>query len=183
MRILCIGSSNTYGHDPRSYIGSRYPKEVRWTGRLEHCEVINFGVNGLTIPCGIPVFVDVIRKHEPDLVVVMLGSNDLLEGASAKQTCARMEEYLESIIGLGIPILLIAPPPFERGECVQSETVMRESQKLGNLYRDLAARKGCLFADAGEWDIKMTFDGIHFSPNGHDIFAQKLDEKLKKSGG
>ena len=50
MKILCIGDSNTYGYDPRSYLGDRYPAEVRWTDRLENCEVINCGVNGMTIP-------------------------------------------------------------------------------------------------------------------------------------
>ena len=29
MKILCIGDSNTYGYDPRSYLGDRYPAEVR----------------------------------------------------------------------------------------------------------------------------------------------------------
>ena len=33
-RILCLGDSNTYGYDPRSYVGGRYPETVRWTGRL-----------------------------------------------------------------------------------------------------------------------------------------------------
>ena len=28
-RILCIGDSNTFAHDPRSYGGDRYPREVR----------------------------------------------------------------------------------------------------------------------------------------------------------
>ena len=34
MTLLCYGDSNTYGFDPRSYFGGRYPAEVRWTHRL-----------------------------------------------------------------------------------------------------------------------------------------------------
>lgn len=34
-RVLCYGDSNTYGYDPRSYLGERYPKSVRWTSLLE----------------------------------------------------------------------------------------------------------------------------------------------------
>lgn len=34
-RIICFGVSNTYGYDPCSYLGGRYPKSLRWTGRLE----------------------------------------------------------------------------------------------------------------------------------------------------
>ena len=50
MKILCIGDSNTYGYDPRSYLGDRYPAEVRWTDRLNKWDVINCGVNGMTVP-------------------------------------------------------------------------------------------------------------------------------------
>ena len=30
MRLLCCGDSNTYGYDPRSFFGDRYPKESHW---------------------------------------------------------------------------------------------------------------------------------------------------------
>ena len=51
-RLLCYGDSNTYGYDPRSYLGGRYPKTVRWTGLLdaEGWKVINKGENGRSIP-------------------------------------------------------------------------------------------------------------------------------------
>ena len=76
MRVLCIGDSNTYGYDPRTYFGSRYPAEVRWTDRLDGYEVINCGMNGLPVPYDSRPFTDLIRTYSPDLVVVMLGSND-----------------------------------------------------------------------------------------------------------
>ncbi len=49
---MCFRDSNTYGYDPRSYLGGRYPKSVRWTGRLEadDWEVFNLGENGHPIP-------------------------------------------------------------------------------------------------------------------------------------
>ncbi len=51
-RIVCYGDSNTYGYDPRSYLGGRYPEAVRWTALLntEGREVINEGQNGRPIP-------------------------------------------------------------------------------------------------------------------------------------
>lgn len=47
-RILCFGDSNSYGYDPRSYLGGRYPASVRWTALLEAAGwmVINEGENG-----------------------------------------------------------------------------------------------------------------------------------------
>ena len=50
--MLCFGDSNTYGYDPRSYLGSRYPTEERWTGILKGrgWEILNCGENGREIP-------------------------------------------------------------------------------------------------------------------------------------
>ena len=174
MKILCIGDSNTYGYDPRSYLGDRYPAEVRWTDRLGNCDVINCGVNGMTVPRGQTRFPGLIRLNEPDVVTVMLGTNDFFSGLSAEQIAGRMERFLDSIIGLGSQVLLISPPVLQYGEWVLDDDLVEESENLGDLYRELAERKNCLFADAAEWDIEMTFDGVHFSPEGHAVFAEKL---------
>ena len=89
-----------------------------------------------------------------------------------------MESFLDTILETGKPVLLISPPLLQFGEWVMDDEIIEESQDLGNAYRELAERKGCLFADAGEWEIEMTFDGVHFSPEGHAIFAQKMNEIL-----
>lgn len=178
MRILCIGDSNTYGFDPRSYLGERYPGDIRWTDRLRGHSVINFGINGVTIPEDHSVFVDLIKRKDPDLVIVMLGTNDLLQGAGAKQTARRMESFLISAAEAGKPVLLIAPPVICSGEGVPDEAVITESKELADLYREVAERQGCRFADSGRWGIELTFDGVHFSPAGHDTFAQELEKIL-----
>ena len=180
MKILCIGDSNTYGYDPRSYFGSRYPAEVRWTDRLTEHEVINCGVNGMTVPREHNRQIGLIRLHDPDLVTVMLGTNDLCSGLSAEQIADRMGRFLVSLASSGKPILLISPPILEFGEWVMDDDVLEESQNLREQYRKLATERGCLFADAGEWDIDISFDGVHFSPEGHAVFAQKMEELLKR---
>ena len=179
MKILCIGDSNTYGYDPRSYIGSRYPAEVRWTDRLSGCEVINCGVNGMTIPRGQSRYAGLIRMNDPDLVIVMLGTNDLFSSLSAGQITARMGVFLGSVLSAGKPVLLISPPVLQYGEWVMDDDLVEESEELGDLYRELAAEKGCMFADSAEWDIEMTFDGVHFSEAGHAVFAGRLEEILR----
>lgn len=179
MKILCIGDSNTYGYDPRSYLGSRYPAEVRWTDRLGKHDVINCGVNGMTIPREHSRYAGLIRINDPDLVIVMLGTNDLFRSPGAGQIANQMGRFIDSISGAAKQILLISPPILQYGEWVMDDDLVEESQDLGGLYRRLADRKGCLFADSAEWDIEMTYDGVHFSPEGHAVFAQKLEEVLK----
>ena len=38
---------------------------------------------------------------------------------------------------------------------------------------------GLRFADAGDWDIPMAYDGVHFTEQGHRAFAAGLLEVLK----
>lgn len=184
MKILCIGDSNTFGYDPRSYIGSRYPAEVRWTDRLQGHTVINRGVNGMTVPAeyAAPRYIETIRKADADLVIIMLGTNDILMDRDAYETDDQMDDFIRAIKEAAKQILLIAPPLLQLGEWVPGEALIEESRVLGELYKETAARNGCLFANAGEWDIEMTFDGVHFSPEGHATFADKLEEKLKVAG-
>ena len=180
MRILCIGDSNTYGYDPRSCFGSRYPAEIRWTCRLENYDVINCGMNGLQIPVDGKPFTDLIQSKSPDLVLVMLGSNDLLEGADAATAGRRMELFLAAVQEAGARIFLIAPPVMRQGDWVQNTELIKESEKLGSLYREVAESTGILFADAEEWNVGLAFDGIHFSPEGHAAFASGLSKRLSE---
>lgn len=188
-RILCLGDSNTFGYDPRSYFGSRYPPDVRWTGLLQSAgrEIVNRGQNGLCIPreAEFPTVVDLLRRAQPaDAVVLMLGSNDLLSGASAEETAARMESLLRHMAAHAgqTRILLVAPPSMRFGDWVHEQALIDDSVCLGMLYRSLADRLGVAFADADEWDVALSFDGVHFAPEGHAAFAKGLDEKLSKLG-
>ena len=153
---------------------------MRWTDRLEGCDVVNCGLNGMTVPRGQTRYPGLIRINEPDLVTVMLGTNDLCSGLSAGQISERMDAFLDAISCEGRPVLLISPPVLQYGEWVMDDDIIDESQELGQAYRELAERKGCLFADAAGWNIEMTFDGVHFSPEGHAAFAQNLGMLLKE---
>ena len=51
---------------------------------------------------------------------------------------------------------------------------MDESAKMAEEYRTLAGRRGVRFLDAGEWEIPMAFDGVHFTEEGNRVFAREL---------
>lgn len=178
MKIVCYGDSNTYGYDPRSFFGGRYPAEIRWTDRLAQAsgaEVVNAGMNGREIPRrerDLCAAAEQIAAQRADLLIIMLGSNDLLMGADSAEASARMERFLERL--KGEHILLVAPPPMQYGEWVTEETVKQESRLLAEAYRVLAERWGVRFADAGEWGIGLAYDGVHFSEEGHRAFAGRV---------
>lgn len=184
--ILCYGDSNTYGYDPRPYLGGRYPKDIRWTGILETAgwEVVNQGENGRSIPRLDREIEAVARAvQETEALLVMLGSNDLLQrpGLTAEICGQRMERFLSALLA-GVPrkVLLIAPPPMEPGAWTPDFALIRESRRLAECYKALASRMNIAFADAGKWKVELAFDGVHFSEAGHRAFAAGLLESLKR---
>lgn len=186
-KLLCFGDSNTYGYDPRSYIGERYPADVRWTGLLgSSYTVVNAGQNGRGIPrraAETSAVRDLLEQERPDVSLVMLGTNDLLQtpGITAADTAERMERFLRPLLDVpcGSRFLLIAPPPMVPGAWVTEARLLTDSAALSGAYRALAARLGTAFADAGAWQVSLAFDGVHFTEAGHHAFAAGLADVVR----
>ena len=187
-RLLCYGDSNTYGYDPRSYLGGRYPKSVRWTALLdaEGWEVINQGENGRSIPQldqEIKTAVQTILSAKTEAAVIMLGSNDLLQcpGLTVENCGGRMERFLTSLLAetpATLKIALVAPPPMELGAWVSDQRTIEASHQLAECYEAVAHRLGIAFADAGAWNVGLAYDGVHFSEEGHLAFAKGMQKAL-----
>ena len=182
MRLLCFGDSNTYGYDPRGFYGDRYGAEDRWVDLLAKQtghDCINAGANGREIPCN-PYALRLLTEHTPvDIFLVMLGTNDLLQGATAKEATSRMEAFLTSMLPHCKQILLVAPPPMKRGAWVPADELVAESIHLAEEYKVLAEKLNISFVDTRHWNIELTFDGVHFTEAGHHAFAEKLRKELR----
>lgn len=177
MKVICFGDSNTYGYDPRSYFGGRYDADSRWVDILAAetgWEIRNMGQNGREIPHVASDF-----PTDMDLLIVMLGTNDLLQGRSPEQAAERLGRFLSGIPLDRSKILLIAPPPVSLGTWVPSQQLLDGSRAFAQLCRALAERIGIRFINAGKWDIPLAYDGVHFTEQGHRAFAAGLLEELK----
>lgn len=176
MKVCCFGDSNTYGYDPRSRLGGRYEADSRWPDILAAetgWEVRNLGLNGREIPEALPAF-----PGDTELLILMLGTNDLLQGRSPEEAAGRLER---SLAGLALDrdrVLLIAPPPLAPGEWTPGPQAAGHSRAFAGYCRALARRLGIRFADAGDWDIPLAYDGVHFTEQGHRAFARRLLEVL-----
>lgn len=181
MKLWCFGDSNTYGYDPCGFFGGRY--SAPWPELLAEktgFQVVNDGKNGRMIPereYEILQFRRDAERVNADALIVMLGTNDLLEGATAGEVAARMEAFLNRC---DMPqTLLIGPPPMKRGAWVPDDGLVEESKALSRQYEALAKRRGLPYADAGEWDIELAYDGVHFTEEGHTRFAGGLASRLE----
>ena len=176
MKVVRFGDSNTYGYDPRGYFGGQY--DHPWPEILSEelgCTVLNWGENGREIPARAVDF-----PADTDLLVIMLGTNDLLQFCTPEAACEKMKLFLESLTLDRDKILLIAPPPMKFGEWVLDQKLIDNSITLAGYYKALAERLHVQFADAGTWNITMVYDGVHLTEEGHRAFAQGLIEYLHK---
>ena len=88
-------------------------EETGWTVR-------NLGQNGREIPSAAPAFPD-----DTDLLIVTLGTNDLLQRRSPKQAAERLERFLSSLSLDRSKILLI-------GNVIEQEFTKGNNWHLGS---------------------------------------------------
>ena len=183
-RIVCYGDSNTYGYDGRDPFGGRLPANARWVdllGGMLGCECLNCGLNGRTVP-HVPRTVEadlaLLRRHAPcTLVIVMLGTNDLLTDTEPEETAERMRRFLTRMKETmpDAAVLLCAPPPVEDF----GEGYAFAFEELAGLYAELAGELGADFVDTAGWGVQTAGDGVHFSARGHRIFAVKMAQTVR----
>lgn len=197
--ILLYGDSNTHGTQPATALGvsARYGRDERWAGRLAALlpgwEVISERQPGRTTvhddPIegahrnGLTVLPAILESHRPlDVVMVMLGTNDLKERFSVNVgDIALGLERLVRVIrasgagpGGGAPgVLLVAPPPIEETGCLAM--MFRggavKSQALAGEIAAVAARQDVAFMDAGQVVQVSAVDGVHYDPPANPALA------------
>lgn len=137
--IICYGDSNTYGYDPRSFIGERYSEKERWTGILDEAfddNVLNYGMNGRCIPHTknqINTFLELIRafSEKPDEIAGLKYEDVHINRNESEHTKNAM---LEVWIMLGTNDLLQNPNMGARG------IAERMRHFLSALFREEAVR-------------------------------------------
>ncbi len=177
MKVVCFGDSNTFGYDPRSWLGGRYDADSRWVDILAAetgWTVCNWGENGREVPLTAPGL-----PADADLLIVMLGVNDLLQGRGPEAAAGRLERFLSGLPLDRKQILLIAPPPLALGAWVPNQQLIDASRAFAQYCQLLAERLNIRFADAGGWNVSLAYDGVHFTQRGHRAFASGLLEALR----
>lgn len=196
--ILIYGDSNTHGTMPLEVLGgfARYAEGARWPdvmaarlgagylvvaeglpGRTTvHDDVVEGGNrNGLTV---LPA---VLLSHVPlDLLVVMLGTNDLKSrfSVSAFEIARSVERLVVTARGLvpGAAVLVVAPAPVRQAGVLADVFAGAEARQQGlEAYLEAACgRTGAMFLRAGDHVAVSPVDGVHWEAEAHGIFGEVM---------
>ncbi len=203
--ILCYGDSNTYGL--KSDLTNRYARDQRWTGILQKAlgddyYVIEEGLGGRTTVWDDPIeeykngkayLLPCLDSHKPlDLVVIMLGTNDLKGrfSVSSFDVGAGMENLIKTVLKSDAgyeqkapQVLLVTPVPISSVGNVDLDRMLpdaeEKSRELGDYYEAIAKRYGIYYLDpTGQVEINK-LDGIHYTEEGHRQMAELMENKIK----
>jgi len=202
--ILCFGDSNTWGSDPAA-AERRFPWGVRWPGVLQRklgggFHVVEEGLGGRTTVIddpllryrsGLDLLAPCLETHAPiDIVVIMLGTNDISYGwvtaaaaAGGAGVLAHLVRRSEAGPGGGAPrVLLVCPPPV--GPITESaELYAGAEEKSRALPRELArvaAAMGCEWFDAGAVSVTSPLDGWHLEAPEHQKLGVALAAEVRR---
>ena len=206
--ILCFGDSNTYGAVPTlARIGRhRFAPARRWTGILQRLLGPEWQVVEEGHPSRTTVFDDPIEgahknglralpvcleSHMPiDLVIIMLGTNDLKHrfGASPGDIEDSVEVLVKAVQkseagpgGAAPAVMVIAPPAILEvgwlGEMFAGGAA--KSREFAPRFREVAARCNVPFLDAGTLAESSAVDSIHLDEDSQRALAGAVAERLR----
>ena len=219
INILCYGDSNTWGTIGRWSVDGKpsecFDAEHRWPEVMQSAlgdkfHMIRQGLGGRTTiyaeegdewKSGEMYLTPCLFSHRPlDLVIIMLGSNDLLvkQDMTAEELpvgISRLVDIVQSYpkVGAGnVPpkVLILAPIPIRKphpdGRMDVYDKYRREiglelSRQFAPVQKKVAEEKGCYFMDAGLYAEACDADGDHFTPESHVRLGLALAEYIKKN--
>ncbi len=202
--IVCIGDSNTHGYcaDPSDCAdgGIRFNEEERWTCRLQAALgsdylVTEEGLSGRTTVFPDPLHESMdalgciyalLKSHEVvDLLVIMLGTNDVKERFGANASCiaigmerlVRKAQSVDCWGGKAPNILIVCPPvilsEMEMAPCgvPMGKGCVEKSRELPRYLEATAKLVGAHYVDAAGCEFNRV-DGMHLTRRGHAQLAE-----------
>lgn len=220
LRILAFGDSNTWGWVPvvEGFPAERLSDSARWAGVLElsvqdqlgqDVTVVVDGLVGRTTnlpnaePIGLVSGADfsganglpaAIARHQPlDLVVIMLGTNDLQTGSDRTASDVAIAAFdLGDIVTASSntvyssydapQVLIIAPPAYGDTSATPLGGLFQAgelpSRDFDSTYAAEATSRGVPFFDAGSVTSIDGVDGVHMTSENHQALGQALSDPI-----
>jgi lysophospholipase L1-like esterase len=167
--IVAFGDSLTFGTGATE--SESYP--VVLSGLISR-KVVRAGVPGEVTEQGLARLPDVIEEHQPKLMIICLGGNDMLRKLSDTQTKANLRAIIKMIKDKGIAVMLIGVP--KPAVLTSAPAFYAEiAQEFAIPYEGKIVTSVLYTADEKS-------DPIHPNAKGYRRMAEAVASLLKKSG-
>ncbi len=197
IKILCFGDSNTWGTMPLE--SRRYEPDERWPGVLakllpDNFLIIEEGQPNRTLvnnppfsgdKSGIRYLKPCLEQYTPNLVVIMLGTNDFKKrfdlsvqdiSAGAERLVNQVLNFKNHINAVKPQVLLVSPPGiFEVGAYAKMyQGGELKSVRFAKHLQQVAQQLNCAFFDAAAVIKSCQLDGVHWQAEEHKKLAFSL---------
>lgn len=194
--ILCFGDSNTFGYNPAN--GGRFGWGTRWTSLLaeklgSEYHITEEGLCGRTT-CyedrlrqgrnGSRALPMLLESHTPDVVIIMLGTNDCktFYGASAEEIAEGARVLVRQVRSFSrdAGVLLVSPIRLAEGvgeagfDPEFNSRSVEVSLRLPEAFRAVAHREGCGFLAASDYAEPSLLDREHMDADSHSRLSEAL---------
>jgi lysophospholipase L1-like esterase len=171
--VIALGDSLTYGYGASTE--TAYPTVL---AELSKWRVINAGINGDT-SADVLTRVNEITEQNPDLVLLGVGGNDVLQRIAPDTTRANIIATIDTLQSKNIDVVLIAEPHL-------STSALFGKASDNPIYEDIAEAEDIpLYSDGWSTilsDDALKSDRIHANAAGYRQFAEGLHEYLTEQG-
>jgi lysophospholipase L1-like esterase len=168
--ILAFGDSLTYGTGAKHQTES-YPAVL---AQLSGKTVINAGVPGEVSGEGLSRLKSLLSEHQPDLVLLCHGGNDLLRKLDTGKLKDNLQQMIQLIRAQGADVVMLSVP--KPGLFL----------KPAPLYSELADRQQVLLENEIIADVEseraLKSDAIHPNAAGYRLIAERLHQLLSQAG-
>jgi len=168
--VVAFGDSLTYGTGAKDH--ESYPEQL---SQLIDREVINEGIPGELIHDGLKRLPAVLDEHQPALLILCHGGNDLLRKRNPQSIASNLTAMINEARQRGIQVVLVGVPepalflletaPFYTNIAKQ-ENIPVERKILPEI----------------ESDNSLKSDTIHPNAAGYRKFAEALAQLLRRAG-
>ncbi len=166
--ILAFGDSLTFGTGAKKE--QAYPAQLQ---ALISRTVINAGIPGEVSKSGLRRLPALLTQHQPDLIIICHGANDILRRQNLQQTSINIQQMIDMSRSHGAEVILVGVPEF--GIFLTSAEFYTELADDNRLPIENTVLSDVLKVAA------YKSDQIHPNAQGYGFVAKRLAELLKNS--
>lgn len=175
-KIMAFGDSLTFGY------GSEKMNYPTYLSQITGYDVVNYGINGDTTANGLLRLEEALQKEKPQLVILSLGGNDLLQRSPLNTIKENLHKMIAIIKKNNIQVVLLAEPQPRIMDLVMGESII--SLNDADFYEDISTENNIYNIDKvystllSEKENKS--DLIHLNDQGYIKAAELIASQLRK---